>query len=81
MAADLALVGVSVRTLDPERPTATAIAVKDGVIVAIGDDAEVRAACDASTEMISGAGWHVTPGLVDGHQHLLMGAVLGRPRR
>ena len=78
MAADLALVGVSVRTLDPERPTATAIAVKDGVIVAIGDDAEVRAACDASTEVISGAGWHVTPGLVDGHQHLLMGAVLGR---
>ena len=46
--------------------------------MAIGDTAEVRAACDARTTVLSGAGWHVTPGLTDGHQHLLMGAQVGR---
>jgi predicted amidohydrolase YtcJ len=74
VAPDLAVVDTRIRTLDPDRPFASAIAVEDGVIVAIGDTAEVRAACDASTTVLSGAGWHVTPGLNDGHQHLLMGA-------
>jgi hypothetical protein len=78
MTADLALVDVRVRTLDPARPVASALAVKDGVIVAIGETADVREACDASTRLLSGSGWHVTPGLVDGHQHLLMGAQVGR---
>ncbi len=74
MAPELALVDTRIRTLDPNRPFASAIAVEDGVIVAVGDTAEVRAACDAGTTLLSGAGWHVTPGLTDGHQHLLMGA-------
>lgn len=78
MPADLAIVDVSIRTLDPDAPTAEAIAVKDGVIVAIGTTAEVREACDATTRVLSGPGWHVTPGLVDGHQHLIMGAQIGR---
>lgn len=74
MAADLAVVDTSIRTLDPTRPSASAVAIENGVIVAIGDTAEVRTACDARTHVISGAGWHVTPGLTDGHQHLLMGS-------
>ena len=78
MPADLAIVDVSIRTLDPAAPTAEAIAVKDGVIVAIGTTPEVREACDATTRVLSGPGWHVTPGLVDGHQHLIMGAQIGR---
>ncbi|MBI4942226.1 MAG: amidohydrolase [Actinobacteria bacterium] len=77
-AADLALVDVRIRTLDPERPTATALAVKDGVVVAVGDAADVRDVCDGTTRVLSGAGWHVTPGIVDGHQHLLMGAQVAR---
>ena len=78
MSADLALVGVRVRTLDPARPTATAVAIKDGVVIAVGDDADVRAQCDARTTVLSGAGWHVTPGLTDGHQHVLMGSRIAR---
>ena len=78
MPADLALVDVSIRTLDPARPFASAVAVKDGRIVAVGDTDEVRDACDATTRVLSGNGWHVTPGLVDGHQHLLMGSQIGR---
>ena len=69
-----AVLGARIRTLDPAQPWATAVAWRDGVIVAVGDDATVRAACDARTELIDGAGWRSCPGLVDSHQHPLMGA-------
>ena len=48
MAPELAIVDTRIRTLDPDRPFATAIAIEDGVVVAVGDTAEVRAACDAT---------------------------------
>ncbi|MBB4660765.1 amidohydrolase family protein [Conexibacter arvalis] len=69
MSADLAIVGATVRTLDPSRPHATAVACRDGRVVAVGDDAEIRACCDARTELLDGAGRHVVPGLVDAHVH------------
>lgn len=77
-AADLALVDVRIRTMDPAAPFASAVAVRDGVVVALGDTDDVRAACDGTTRVLSGRGWHVTPGLVDGHQHLFMGAQVSR---
>ena len=55
MAADLAIVGARVRTLDPAQPFATAVAVHGGTIVAVGDEAEVRAHCDARTEILHAA--------------------------
>jgi predicted amidohydrolase YtcJ len=69
MAADLAVIGAKIRTLDPERPWATAVAVKDGTIVAVGDDAAIRAECDAKTNVIDGTGMHMVPGLTDAHFH------------
>jgi predicted amidohydrolase YtcJ len=71
--ADLAVISTSVRTMDPARPFANAIACRDGVVVALGDD-DVRRACDATTEVVDGSGCVITPGLVDGHQHLFLGA-------
>ncbi|WP_320671241.1 amidohydrolase [Patulibacter defluvii] len=76
--ADLAVLGATVRTLDPARPTASAIAIRDGVIVAVGDDAEVRESCDARTTLIDGAGTAIVPGLVDSHIHPVWGAELTR---
>jgi predicted amidohydrolase YtcJ len=67
--ADLAIVGAAVTTLDPARPTAQAIAVRAGRIVAVGSDAEIRAVCDGSTEVIDLRGASVVPGLTDGHIH------------
>ena len=67
--ADLAILGAAVRTLDPEQPHATAVAVRDGTIVAVGDDAAVREQTGATTELIDGAGMTLTPGLVDSHIH------------
>jgi predicted amidohydrolase YtcJ len=69
MAADLAVLGARIRTLDPARPTATAVAIEDGTIVAVGSDAEVRGACDATTERVDGSGLAIVPGLTDGHLH------------
>ena len=72
--ADMAVLGARIRTLDPAQPWATAVAWRGGTIVAVGDDAAVRAACDARTETIDGRGLALVPGLVDAHQHPLMGA-------
>ena len=76
MAADLAILEAWVRTLDPERPFTHAVAMKDGVIIALGDD--VRAACDGKTEVIDARGAALIPGLVDSHMHPFWGAELAR---
>ncbi len=74
MSADLAILGARVRTLDPDRPAATAIAIEAGMIVVVGGDAAVREHCTAATELIDGAGLAIVPGLVDAHQHPIVGA-------
>ncbi|WP_376771359.1 amidohydrolase [Streptomyces boluensis] len=71
--ADTVLTGAHVRTLDPERPTATAVAVRDGHIVAVGDERDVRDWRGAHTEVVDLGGATLTPGLVDGHSHPVLG--------
>jgi predicted amidohydrolase YtcJ len=77
-AADLALVGARVRTLDPERPSATAVAISDGIIGAVGADAEIRELTGPATEVIDLRGAAVVPGLTDSHLHPFLGAVGAR---
>ncbi|MEU6127383.1 amidohydrolase [Streptomyces sp. NPDC047123] len=72
-AADLVLTGAAVRTLDPNRPHASAVAVRDGVIVAVGDDADVRGLRGPGTEVVDLGGATLTPGLVDAHSHPVWG--------
>jgi predicted amidohydrolase YtcJ len=73
---DLVLVRGRVRTLDPGRPSGTAVAVADGRIVAVGDDAEIRALAGAGTETIDLGGAAVVPGLTDSHLHPVWGSQL-----
>jgi predicted amidohydrolase YtcJ len=75
---DLALVGFRVRTLDPARPSATAVAVRDGQIVAVGSDDDVRRLCGAGTEVVEGHDAALIPGLVDAHQHGLSAPIFAR---
>nr|WP_042178339.1 amidohydrolase [Kibdelosporangium sp. MJ126-NF4]CEL13125.1 Exoenzymes regulatory protein AepA precursor [Kibdelosporangium sp. MJ126-NF4]CTQ98813.1 Exoenzymes regulatory protein AepA precursor [Kibdelosporangium sp. MJ126-NF4] len=72
-AADLVIRGATVHTMDPDRPTAEAIAVRDGLIVAVGDADDVRPHIGLRTEAIDASGLVVTPGLVDSHQHPMHG--------
>ncbi|MFI1026923.1 amidohydrolase [Streptomyces sp. NPDC020951] len=70
---DLILAGATVRTLDPARPYATAVALRDGVIAAVGDESDVRDWRGPGTEVVPLAGAHLVPGLVDAHSHPVWG--------
>ncbi|MFF5255957.1 amidohydrolase [Streptomyces leeuwenhoekii] len=71
--ADLILTGARVRTLDPRLPRACAVAVRDGLIAAVGDEAGVRDWRGPGTEVVDLAGAGLVPGLVDGHSHPVWG--------
>lgn len=72
--ADLLLTNTHIRTLDPTRPEATALAVAGGRIAAVGDTDElVRDWQGPGTERLDLAGAHVMPGLVDSHSHPVWG--------
>ncbi|MER5766654.1 amidohydrolase [Streptomyces sp. NPDC001985] len=74
--ADLVLTGARVRTLDPGRPYASAVAVKDGLIAAVGDERDVREWRGPGTETADLAGAHLTPGWTDAHSHPVWGLEL-----
>ena len=68
---DRVLLGGTVVTMDPQRPRATAIAVDDFRIAAVGSDEEIRAWVGESTEVIDLKGRLVIPGFIEGHGHFL----------
>lgn len=69
-APDLILRGGKVVTVDPRFRIASALAVKDGRFVAVGDDAAVSALAGDGTRIVEAAGRAVVPGLIDGHAHM-----------
>ena len=69
--ADLIVRGGTILTLDPARPKVEAVAIADGVIVAVGSTAEDRALFGSKTEVLDLKGGTATPGLVDAHAHLV----------
>jgi len=52
-----------------------AVAVRDGRIVLIGNDDDVRAAAGAATDVVDVTGGLVTPGFQDAHAHPLAAGV------
>ena len=71
--ADLIVSGAYIVTMNGAKDVLKdgALAVKDGVIIAIGDKADILAAYQAS-EIISGENRAVMPGFVNGHTHSAM---------
>ncbi|MFC3714840.1 amidohydrolase [Luteimonas soli] len=70
LAIDLVLHNGKVWTGDPTRPTASAVAIDDGRITAVGNDADILALADAGARRIDLAGRRVVPGINDAHVHL-----------
>jgi len=69
--ADLLVENAAILTLDPARPRAAALAVKDGRVLAVGGaELAARYACPDRTERLDLAGRTVLPGLIDAHGHL-----------
>ena len=75
-APDLLIVDAVVRTLDDAMPVASAVAVRGGVVVAVGGD-DVVALRGPRTEVVDLGGACLLPGFVDAHVHALAGG-LGR---
>jgi len=48
----LILINGKFRTLDPKRPTASAVAIKDGVFEAVGSDDEIMKLREPTAEVI-----------------------------
>jgi predicted amidohydrolase YtcJ len=56
-------------TCDPRRPSGEAVAVRDGRIVAVGNDDPVRAEAGVETRQIDLGGRTAVPGFIDAHNH------------
>jgi predicted amidohydrolase YtcJ len=71
--ADLIVTGAKVWTQDADNPWAESIAVRDGLVVAVGTSADTLALKGANTEVHDVEGALIIPGLSDGHVHLAIG--------
>jgi predicted amidohydrolase YtcJ len=71
--AELVLRGGVVRTMEASMPTASAVAVRLGRIVYVGDDAGATAFVGPGTEVVDLAGRMVLPGFHDTHVHPVSG--------
>ncbi|MBR2098455.1 MAG: amidohydrolase [Firmicutes bacterium] len=61
-----------IKTLDSQYPEVSAVAVKNGIVMAVGSDEEVKAMAGPATEMVDLKGAFMCPGLIDSHMHLLL---------
>ncbi len=70
--ADLVLLGGTIVTVQEGGPDgATALAARDGRIVAVGSDEEVRGLVGPDTEVMDLDGALAIPGLIEGHAHYM----------
>jgi hypothetical protein len=71
--ADLVIRNGKVYTGDPARGQATAVAIRDGVFTAVGDDTSIAPHIGPRTQMVDALGRRVIPGLNDSHTHVIRG--------
>lgn len=69
--ADLVFTNGIIYTVDEDNPTASAVAVKDGMILSVGSSEEVGNHIGDETEVIDLQGKTMTPGLIESHAHLM----------
>ena len=64
-----------ITTLDPAKPSASAVAIDSRVFVAVGSYREIMALRGAKTKVLDLRGRPVIPGLNDSHTHLIRGGL------
>lgn len=73
--AEMVLFNGKIHTVDAKLPSATAVAILDGKIVAVGDDGPVLKYAGDSTTVIDLQKKTVIPGINDSHTHLIRGGL------
>lgn len=74
--ADVVLTGANIYTVNPDMPMASAVAIKDGVIVHVGGDTSIQAFVGDDTQVTDLEGGFVLPGFIDAHAHPMQSAGL-----
>lgn len=72
-AADLIVYNAKITTQDVKNPAPTALAVGDGLILAVGTDDEIKKLGGNGTRVVNAAGRRLIPGLNDSHGHYVRG--------
>jgi len=75
MSADLILLNGRITTFDPARPTASAVAMRDGRFLAVGEERDVLAQAKPDARRIDLGGRRAIPGLIDSHTHVIRGGL------
>jgi len=73
--ADLILKNGRIATMETGKPSASAVAIKDGLFLTVGSDDEAMACNGAGTQVIDVGGRTVVPGLNDSHTHVIRGGL------
>lgn len=73
--ADKIYLGGAIVTIDDAAPTADAVAIRDGRILAVGSVETVTAHQGDATELVELAGRTMIPGFVDSHGHVVFGGL------
>src|SRR5882724_3832356 len=75
MSADLILLNGRITTFDPARPTASAVAMRDGRCLPVGEERDVLAQAGPDARRIDLGGRRAIPGLIDSHTHVIRGGL------
>lgn len=73
--ADIILINGRITTLTPKIPAASALAIRNGRFLAVGDERQVNEYAAASTQTVDLKGRTVIPGLNDSHIHIIRGGL------
>ena len=67
--ADLVIMNGNIHTVSTDTPKATSLAVKNGKIIALGEQVDMETYLGEETKTIDAQGKFVMPGLIEGHGH------------
>lgn len=69
--ADLIITNGKIYTVDEANPIVEAVAVKDGIILALGSSSEIADYISEATQLVDLTGRTMTPGFIESHAHLM----------
>jgi predicted amidohydrolase YtcJ len=72
--ADFIITDARILTMDEGNPEAQAVAIADGVILAVGSNAAILEHKGPETKLVDAGGKSVIPGFIEAHMHLFSGA-------